>query len=210
MVYRRTPKVQSRIDATRDQIVDAARRLVAKSGYAATSIPDIAKAAGISTGSVYGHFPSKTALFSEVYQQASRHEIEAFNRAAETKGRAPERLATMVETFARRALEGRKLAWALLVESVSPEIDADRLRFREPYRAIVEAVIKEGIKAGEFMPQDARVTSMCLVGAIVETLLGPLSDDPTSDEEDNLVESLIKVCVRAAGPVSNADLRKSA
>jgi AcrR family transcriptional regulator len=203
MAYRRTPKVQSRIDATREQIVDAARRLVARSGYAATSIPEIAKAAGISTGSVYGHFSSKTALFQEVYQQASRHEIEAFSRAAEAAGGAPERLAGMVETFARRALEGRKLAWALLVESVSPEIDADRRKFREPYRVILEAVIKDGINTGEFAPQDARITSMCIVGAIVETLLGPLSDEPGADMEDSFVESLIKACVRAAGPVSH-------
>ena len=201
MAYRRTPKMQTRIDATRDLIVEAARRLVARSGYAATSIPEIAKAAGISTGSVYGHFPSKTALFSEVYQQASRHEIEAFSRAAAVEGTTPERLAGMVETFARRALKGRKLAWALLVESVSAEIDADRRKFREPYRVILEAVIEEGIKAGEFMPQDARVTSMCIVGAIVETLLGPLSEEPRADQEDGLVKSLIEVCVRAAGPV---------
>ena len=201
MAYRRTPKMQSRIDATRRQIVDAARRLVAKSGYAATGIPEIAKAAGISTGSVYGHFPSKTALFSEVYQQASQHEIEAFSRAAEMEGTAPERLAVMVETFARRALEGRKLAWALLVESVSPEIDADRRKFREPYRVILEAVLNDGIRAGEFVPQDSRVTSMCIAGAILDTLLGPLSDEPRADQEDSLVESLIKVCVRAAGPV---------
>jgi AcrR family transcriptional regulator len=201
MVYRRTPKVQSRIDATRGQIVDAARRLVARSGYAATSIPEIAKAAGISTGSVYGHFPSKTALFSEVYEHASRHEIEAFGRAAEAEGTAPERLAGMVETFARRALEGRRLAWALLVESVSPEIDADRRKFREPYRVILEAVIDDGIRKGEFMAQDARITSMCIVGAILETLLGPLSSEPRADQEDSLVEGLVKICVRAAGPV---------
>jgi AcrR family transcriptional regulator len=141
------------------------------------------------------------ALFSEVYQQASRHEIEAFSQAAETKGTTPERLARMVETFARRALAGRKLAWALLVESVGPEIDAERLRFREPYRAIIEDVIDEGIKAGEFMPQDARVTSMCIVGAIVETLLGPLSEAPQAGHEDKLVESLTQACLRTAGPL---------
>lgn len=201
MAYRRTPKMQSRIDTTRDQIVAAARRLVAKSGYGGTGVPDIAREAGISTGNVYRHFPSKMALFSEVYQQASRHEIEAFSQVAETKGKTPERLARMVETFARRALAGRKLAWALLVESVGPEIDAERLRFREPYRAIIEDLINEGIKAGEFKPQDARVTSMCIVGAIVETLLGPLSKAPQAGHEDKLVESLTLACLRTAGPL---------
>jgi AcrR family transcriptional regulator len=205
MSYRRTPKMQKRLDAARHDIIAAARRLVAQSGYAETSIPAIAMAAGISTGSVYRHFPSKAALFVEVFQQASRHEIEVFDRAAREPGTSPERLAGMVETFARRALKGRVLAWALLVESVSPEIDADRRKFREPYRATVEAVINDGVKAGELRPQDARVTSMCIVGAIVETLLGPLSETPRAEQEDDLVKSLVRVCVRASGPISNID-----
>jgi AcrR family transcriptional regulator len=203
MAYRRTPKMQGRIDAAREQILAAAHRLVAESGYGGTGVPDVAKEAGVSTGSVYVHFPSKTALFSEVYQRASRHEIEAFREAAETKGTARERLARMVETFALRALAGRKLAWALLVESVNQEIDAERLRFREPYRAIIEDVINEGIKADEFVRQDARVTSMCIVGAIVETLIGPLSDARQADEEGRLVDSLIQVCLRSAGPIDS-------
>lgn len=200
MAYRRTPKMQSRIDTTREQIVAAAHRLVARSGYGGTGIPEVAKEAGISTGSVYGHFASKTALFSEVYQRASRHEIDAFRAVAEAKGTPRDRLAKMVETFARRALAGRKLAWALLVESVGPDIDAERLRLREPYRAIIEEVINEGIRAGEFVSQDARTTSLCIVGAIVETLLGPLSDALQADEEDHLVANLTQICLRAAGP----------
>ncbi len=201
MAYRRTPKMQGRIDAAREQIVTAAHRLVAESGYGRTSIPDIAKEAGVSTGSVYVHFPSKTALFSEVYKRASRHEIEAFREVAEAKGTAPERLARMVGSFARRALAGRKLAWALLVESVNQDIDTERLKFREPYRAIIENVINEGIEAGEFVRQDAGITSMCIVGAIVETLVGPLSKALQAGEEKRLVDNLMQTCLRSAGPI---------
>jgi AcrR family transcriptional regulator len=202
MAYRRTPKMQSRIDSAREQILAAAHRLVAEFGYGGTGIPDIARHAGVSTGSVYVHFSSKTALFAEVYQRASRHEVEAFRKVAEAQGTARERLARMVETFARRALAGRKLAWALLVESVNREIDAERLKRREPYRALIEDVINEGIRAGEFVRQDARVTSMCIVGAIVETLVGPLSNALHADEEGRLVDSLTRVCMRSAGPIN--------
>lgn len=201
MAYRRTPRMQHRIDTTRRKIVAAARRLVARSGYGGISIPDVAKEAGISTGSIYSHFPSKTVLFEEVYKLASRHEIEAFRQVAETKGTAPERLARMVETFAQRALAGRKLAWSLLVESVGPEIDIERLKFREPYRLIIEDVINDGIKAGQFTSQDARITSMCIVGAIVETLLGPLADASQAAHEHKLVRSLTQTCIRMVGPL---------
>lgn len=208
MAYRRTPRMQERIDATRAQIADAARRLVAASGYAGTGIPDIARAAGISTGSIYRHFPSKAALFQEVFQKASRHEIAAFAQAAQVPGTAPERLAGMVETFARRALRGRTLARALLVEPVGPELDADRRRFRAPYQALIEEVLSEGIAAGELVGQDPRITSICIVGAIVETLLGPLSEpsgcEQGSEEEEALVRALVATCLRAAAPLSPA------
>lgn len=200
MTYRRTPRMQSRIDAAHEQIIAAAHRLVAERGYGSTGVPDIARAAGVSTGNVYTHFPSKTALFGEVYRRASQHEIRAFREVADTKGTAPERLARMVETFARRALAGRKLAWALLVESVNIEIDVERARLREPYRAIIEGVINEGIETNQFVPQDARITSMCIVGAIVETLVRPLSKALHADEEEHLVVCLIQVCLRSAGP----------
>lgn len=194
--------MQTRIDATRHRIIGAARRLVAESGYARTGVPAIAQMAGVSTGTVYRHFPSKAALFVEVFQQASRHEIEAFTAAARHPGCARQRLSGMVETFARRALRGRTLARALLVEPVGPEIDADRQRFREPYRAVIEDVIQTGIAAGQLPPQDARITATCIVGAIVETLLGPLSEPPhPEDEEDRLVDNLVQVCVNAVGVV---------
>ena len=47
--------------------------------------------------------------------------------AAATGARRAERIAAGVETFARRALRGRRLAWALLAEPVDPAVEAERL-----------------------------------------------------------------------------------
>ena len=90
-------------------------------------------------------------------------------------GPAPERIAAGVEAFARRALAGRRLAWALLAEPVDPAVEAERLHFRHSYRDLMAEVIAEGIEAGELPPQDVEVTAAALIGAIGETMLGPLS-----------------------------------
>lgn len=52
------------------QIVDAAIRVIARQGYANTSLMDIATEVGMSKGAVHYHFPTKEALMTQVLQTA--------------------------------------------------------------------------------------------------------------------------------------------
>src|ERR1700733_11334533 len=47
---------------TRERLLGEARRLFRERGYAATSLEQIAEAAGVTKGAIYGHFPSKEDL----------------------------------------------------------------------------------------------------------------------------------------------------
>ena len=49
-------------DTRREEIITAARDLFSRKGYHGTSMPDIARAAGISTGLIYYVFPSKEEI----------------------------------------------------------------------------------------------------------------------------------------------------
>jgi AcrR family transcriptional regulator len=57
----RPPKDEAR--DTRSAILDAALDLFARQGFAGTSVREIARAAGLSDGGLYRHFPSKQAVF---------------------------------------------------------------------------------------------------------------------------------------------------
>ncbi len=57
--------------ATREAIVDAARRLFAEQGFATVSVPACARAAGVTHGALYHHFPSKADLFAEVFRRVT-------------------------------------------------------------------------------------------------------------------------------------------
>ena len=50
-------------ERSRRQVLDAALQLFSTCGYRATSVRDIARAAGVSTGNVYHHFPDKETIF---------------------------------------------------------------------------------------------------------------------------------------------------
>jgi AcrR family transcriptional regulator len=56
-------------EATRQLLVSVARERFTEQGYAATSIEEIIKRAGVARGALYHHFPGKDALFRAVYDQ---------------------------------------------------------------------------------------------------------------------------------------------
>jgi len=59
-------------DATRLQLVAAARRLFGEHGYAATTLQGIVAAAEVTKGAFYHHFASKQEIFLAVFEQVQR------------------------------------------------------------------------------------------------------------------------------------------
>jgi AcrR family transcriptional regulator len=150
----------------------------------------------VATGSVYRYFPSKSDLFAEVFRRASAHEMELF--AVSTAGDdrpAAERIAAAVESFARRALAGPVRAYALIAEPVDPSVEAERLIFRRGYRDVLASVLRDGVASGELAPHDSEAVAAALVGAIGESLVGPLAQ--RGGRREALVAGLVQFCTSA-------------
>jgi AcrR family transcriptional regulator len=177
MPYRPTEKTEARRLATRERIVAAALDRVATGGYSSAGVQAVAADAGVAVGTVYRHFPSKGDLFAEVFRRASQRELDVVVEVTNPGGDRPvaERVAAAVEAFCRRALAGPVLAYALIAEPVDPAVESERLRFRIGYRDAFARVLEDGVRDGELRPHDSRIVAAALVGALAESLVGPLA-----------------------------------
>jgi AcrR family transcriptional regulator len=63
--------------AMRDRILDAAMQLFATRGYANTSTQDVLAAAGVTSGALHHHFPTKKRLGLAVISERVDREVEA-------------------------------------------------------------------------------------------------------------------------------------
>ncbi|MBU2873264.1 TetR/AcrR family transcriptional regulator [Marinobacter salexigens] len=203
MAYRETEKMRLRKAAARQRIAECTYQCVAEGGFRNAKITRIAQLAGVATGSIYRHFESKEDLFAEIFRIATQREIDKVVESLATPGSAIERLEKALQQFAERALKGPVMAWSLIAEPVDPKVEEERLAYRKAYADLFEQAIREGIKEGCIPDQNARQSSTCLVGAIAESLVGPLS--PTQNEQatttatdnnDPLANTIIRFCIQ--------------
>lgn len=200
MAYKRSPLMEERMAGARERILLAARELVAAGGYRNAPVTAVAAQAGVSTGLIYRHFPSKAELFVEVLSAAVEHEVEILEGIAAGPEPAPQRLRLAITAFVRRALAGPGLAYAFIVEPVDPEVEAERMRGRRRFGGVFRRLVQDGIASGAFPAQDADVTAACIVGAFTEALVGPTAPSRQAHRDEHaLADSISAFCLRAAG-----------
>ncbi len=90
---------------TRAALVAAGRQLFGTSGFAATSVEDIARAARVTTGALYHHFPTKAAVFEAVFEQVHADLLAASVTAAAGAANAIDLLAAGFGAFLDKVLE---------------------------------------------------------------------------------------------------------
>lgn len=207
MAYRTTALRIDRDHNLREQILSAAMARVGEGGFAALTMQALAADVGIATGSLYRHFNSKGSLAAEVFAVASQREVDALAATVRGPGGPVQRLAAGLERFAARAWDSRQLAFALIAEPVDPQVDEQRLLYREAYAELFIELLQEGVAVGQFRVQQVNLVAACLVGAIAEVLIGPLSPPARTAREAgyptpslaDVSQVLVTFCLRAVG-----------
>lgn len=207
MAYRETEKMRQRKAQARQKIIECTWECVAEGGFKSARITRIAGLAGVATGTIYRHFESREDLFAEIFRLATQREVDKVAEALSGEGNAVERLDHALRRFAERALKGPMKAWALIAEPVDPKVEEERLIYRKAYADLFEQAIRDGIAEGSIPDQNARLSGTCLVGAISESLVGPLSPtqvaptaplapEATQQQRDELINTIVRFCLR--------------
>jgi len=202
MAYRPTEKTEARKKSQHQLLLRSALTVVSRGGFNALTIMAVAEEAKVATGTVYRYFDSKTALCAEIFRLASAREVQKVKEAAfpESFSSCKQHLLDAIATFADRAIQGHRFAYALIAEPVGPVIEAERLIYRKQYAEIFGALITEGIQTREFRPQNSAISASALVGALAETLVGPLglgASELAGYDQQQLIRSIQSFCLNA-------------
>ena len=171
--------------ARRATIVKGAAEAFASKGYAATSMEDVAAAAGITKLIVYRHFESKQALYDEVLEQVSARLRDEFLANIAT-GRPGAGSVRALVTVAREDPAGFTLLWRHAAREPQFAEHADELR-RRAVTASERLLSTFNIGGG----RRRHWAAATLVSYLVEAVLNWL-DEGTPQEDDELVEILAR------------------
>ncbi|MGD2132441.1 MAG: TetR/AcrR family transcriptional regulator [Maricaulaceae bacterium] len=70
--------MKTRGEATRESILDAAKKLVMSKGFAGTSLDDILKETGVTKGAFFHHFKNKADLARELVKRYALNDLKMF------------------------------------------------------------------------------------------------------------------------------------
>lgn len=137
--------------AARDRLYETAMRMIAKRGYEATTLRDIARAADVSVGLLYRYFPSKQAVIIALYDELSTD--YARRAAAMPQGRWRDRFAFALEA-SLETLEPHRVALRALIPVLVGDPDdgvfADGTAFS---RERVQSVFEEAVRGANDAPK---------------------------------------------------------
>jgi AcrR family transcriptional regulator len=154
-VASRTEQPRRRLSAEqrRTAILDAALVVFSARGYHASSIDEIAQAAGISKALIYEHFPSKRDLHVSLLERHVQEIVERLAASADTPEPGEVRLRAGVDAFLAYVEERRDAFHLLFRDALEADVAEVLTRMQLQATLAIADLI-----ASEPVPRDARET----------------------------------------------------
>ncbi|WP_115670543.1 TetR family transcriptional regulator [Ciceribacter selenitireducens] len=156
------------------RILDSAERLFRHYGYSKTTVADIARDLGMSPANIYRFFESKNEILQALCSRMLGTGHELALQIAALPLSAEERLRRYVETEHRLTVEtmmDAQKVHEMVVVAIEQNWDVID-RHIDRLTDVIQKIIEDGIAAGEFPQQDARVAARCF-GASIALLSHP-------------------------------------
>lgn len=198
--HRLPPEVIAR--SQRERLLEAAIRVVAEKGYAATTVADMTREAGISRTTFYEMFDDKEGCFLAAYDRVVDALVRRVSAAYETEDGWPNRaragLATLLEALASEPETAR-----LALVDVGAAGPAAQRRFRAALQRLTP-FFEEGrdyAPGGRNLPAN---TSRMAIGAVAGLIADELAEGRAEGLPDLLSDVLFATLVPYIGPAAAA------
>src|SRR5215217_4680992 len=188
--------------ARRGQILEAARRVFAERGFRRATTREVARAAGISEGTIYNYFEDKDALLLTILDRLNETE----RRAADFEEGMATDFRGFLKQYLRRRMtliwESREVFRVVLSEMlVNGELRERYLRHVVvPTMRIAEENLRSRMEQGEVRETDAPLAMRSVAGAVLGVLvLGLLGDEEIGSRSDEVPDVLTGLLIQGLG-----------
>lgn len=169
----------------RRQILDAAVKVFARSGFHTSRVGDIAEEAGVAYGLVYHYFKSKDELLETIFRDTWTQMLARVQEVEKSGVPADEQVRRVTALLLRTWRRDPDLVRVLVREVTrSPQVQQEIEEITQAMQAL-EGIIRRGQETGEFKNEvDPRLGAVVWYGALDEILTGwVLGQLPDTDEE---------------------------
>jgi len=178
----------------RARIEDAGLEAFASRGYEATSVGEIARAAGVTRTVLYDHFPSKQALYLSLLERESAQLLDHVAMRILAEGSQEERMRNTIDAYLS-FVETHPLAWQMLTREGAgdPEIAAAEDTMRAHSAQAVRTLLSADLLAAGVDPASERAEVLIeLAASAVEGVARWAHDHPSMPREQ-LVDSAMEL-----------------
>ena len=172
----------------RTEIIDAARTVFARRGFAQGIMDEIAKEAGVAKGTLYLYFRSKT----EIYKAVLDHDMKALKASTLDRIDAAKSLKEKIRTFALARIERAEAnkEFFRIMDSEGSALTYTRSQYRDWLREPVQrlaAAMEKAAEQGKIRQVDAEKTAWLIAdmtrGTIQRRLLSQSESAPAADAD---------------------------
>jgi AcrR family transcriptional regulator len=191
-----TPRVPDRRRRRREQTIDeilaVAVQVMSQDGVAGLSLSEVARRMGIQPPSLYKYFPSKLALYDELFRRGAHEVLAVFRSAAAAAEPGWPALVAGMEAVLRTGLDHQVVAQLLNWRPV-PGFEPSAEAFAPSIEFVAEVRRLLGVAAdhGELHPDAASEEGAAMLSVLAAGVMSQqLSNQPRASWEDGRFTSL--------------------
>lgn len=184
------PKIVDK-EAKKHEILTAAMQVFAKKGVANTKMSDVAEAAGIGKGTIYEYYENKDDIFAEAFHHfmdvMENNMAKRLFKIQDPVKKLKEMIKSWVDAMKSHSFEFMEILmdfWAEGVRHKEKTTVFDLKKMYDEYRAMVAAILEDGISRGSIRKVNTKVMASIIIGSIDGMMLQWILDHDVFDLDE--------------------------